>query len=75
MTDYAILMGSCTYIEAILKLCVMGLDVFYPTGERLFLHCEAIANCEDDLTIIYWLVNGSFPEETSSTGRIVESEE
>ncbi|XP_035521869.1 interleukin-1 receptor type 2-like isoform X2 [Morone saxatilis] len=44
-------------------------------GEHLFLHCEAFANCEADMTIIYWLVNGSFPEETPSSGRIVESEE
>ncbi|TMS14236.1 Interleukin-18 receptor 1 [Larimichthys crocea] len=44
-------------------------------GERLVLHCEAIANSEDDLTIIYWLVNGSFPEETTSSDRIIESEE
>lgn len=54
---------------------IIGLRVFCFTGERLVLHCEAIANSEDDLTIIYWLVNGSFPEETTSSDRIIESEE
>nr|XP_046266206.1 interleukin-1 receptor accessory protein-like [Scatophagus argus] len=44
-------------------------------GEQLFLHCEAFANCEADQTVIYWLINGSFPEDTPSSGRIVESEE
>ncbi|XP_036974578.1 interleukin-1 receptor accessory protein-like isoform X1 [Acanthopagrus latus] len=44
-------------------------------GQRLLLHCEAFANCEPDQTIIYWLINGSFPEDTPSSGRIVESEE
>ncbi|KAJ4929812.1 hypothetical protein JOQ06_018833 [Pogonophryne albipinna] len=43
-------------------------------GEKLFLHCEALANCTD-VTLIYWLVNGSFPEDLLSSGRIVESEE
>ncbi|XP_047463506.1 interleukin-18-binding protein-like isoform X2 [Mugil cephalus] len=42
-------------------------------GEQLVLHCDALSNCEDDITLIYWLVNGSFPEE--SDGRIVESNE
>ncbi|KAG8008346.1 hypothetical protein GBF38_019476, partial [Nibea albiflora] len=44
-------------------------------GEKLVLHCEALTNSEDDLTIIYWLVNGCFPEETTSSDRIIESEE
>ncbi|XP_070699325.1 interleukin-1 receptor accessory protein-like isoform X2 [Pempheris klunzingeri] len=44
-------------------------------GEELFLHCEATTHCDDDLTVIYWLVNGSFPEDMPSSGRIVESEE
>ncbi|XP_034539830.1 interleukin-1 receptor accessory protein-like isoform X2 [Notolabrus celidotus] len=44
-------------------------------GKQLLLHCEAIANCDADMTVIYWLVNGSFPEDTPSSGRIVESEE
>lgn len=52
-----------------------GLDVLCFTGEQLVLHCKAFANCEDDLTLIYWLVNGSFPEETPSSSRIVELEE
>ncbi|XP_038564841.1 interleukin-18-binding protein-like isoform X3 [Micropterus salmoides] len=43
-------------------------------GDPLFLHCEAFANC-DDSAIIYWLVNGSFPEDTLSSERLVESEE
>lgn len=44
-------------------------------GQHLFLHCEAFANCDADMTIIYWLVNGSFPEDVPSSGRIVESKE
>lgn len=44
-------------------------------GQHLFLHCEAFANCEADMTVIYWLVNGSFPEDLPSSGRILESEE
>ncbi|XP_074467760.1 interleukin-1 receptor accessory protein-like [Sebastes fasciatus] len=43
-------------------------------GERLFLHCRAYANSKD-VTLIYWLVNGSFPEDLLSSDRIVESEE
>ncbi|XP_078122136.1 interleukin-1 receptor accessory protein-like [Sander vitreus] len=42
-------------------------------GEQLFLHCEAFANCEE--TLIYWLVNNTFPEDLLSSGRIVESDE
>lgn len=53
----------------------MDMHVFCLTGQRLLLHCEAFANCEPDQTIIYWLINGSFPEDTPSSGRIVESEE
>lgn len=49
--------------------------LFWFTGERLFLHCEAFANCDTDLALIYWLVNGSFSEDGPSRGRIVESEE
>lgn len=54
---------------------MMDLDAFCLTGQHLFLHCEAFANCEADQTLIYWLVDGSFPEEAPSSGRIVESEE
>ncbi|KAM6911704.1 interleukin-1 receptor accessory protein-like isoform 2-T2 [Lycodopsis pacificus] len=43
-------------------------------GEQLFLHCEAFTNSKD-VTLIYWLVNGSFPEDLPSSGRILESEE
>ncbi|XP_068572674.1 interleukin-1 receptor accessory protein-like [Cebidichthys violaceus] len=43
-------------------------------GEQLFLHCEAFTNCKD-VTLIYWLVNGTFPEDLLSSGRILESEE
>ncbi|XP_076606633.1 interleukin-1 receptor accessory protein-like [Chaetodon auriga] len=46
----------------------------YP-GEQLFLNCTAFTHCEADLTLIYWLVNDSFPEDASSSDRIVESEE
>ncbi len=55
-------------------VCIKGLGVLCFAGEQLVLHCEALANC-DDLTLIYWLVNGSFPEDTPSSGRIIESEE
>ncbi|CAJ1064159.1 interleukin-1 receptor type 2-like isoform X1 [Xyrichtys novacula] len=44
-------------------------------GGQLVLNCEAFANCEVDMTVIYWLVNDSFPEDTPSSGRMVESEE
>ncbi|XP_008301535.1 interleukin-1 receptor accessory protein-like [Stegastes partitus] len=44
-------------------------------GEQLLLHCDAFTNCEDDESLIYWLVNGSFPEDTLSSGRIVELSE
>lgn len=62
-------------IEAVLLLCLMGLDVFCPTGEQLFLHCKAFANCGADEALIYWLVNDTFPEDTHSNDRIVELEE
>ncbi|XP_075343995.1 interleukin-1 receptor accessory protein-like [Odontesthes bonariensis] len=44
-------------------------------GEQLLLHCDALTNCDDDEALMYWLVNGSFPEDTLSHGRIVESKE
>lgn len=44
-------------------------------GEPLVLHCDAFTNSEAGVTLSYWLVNGSFPEETASSGRMVESEE
>ncbi|XP_023139800.1 interleukin-1 receptor type 2-like [Amphiprion ocellaris] len=44
-------------------------------GEPLLLHCGAFTNCEDDVSVIYWLVNDSFPEETVNSDRIVESSE
>lgn len=43
-------------------------------GKLLMLHCEAFTN-QDDITLIYWLVNGTFPEDTTSSERIVELEE
>ncbi|KAM8898417.1 interleukin-18-binding protein-like isoform 2-T2 [Spinachia spinachia] len=43
-------------------------------GEWLILYCEAFANSQD-VTLIYWLVNGSFPEDLLSSERIVESNE
>lgn len=49
--------------------------IIFLTGKQLLLHCAAFANCEVDMVVIYWLVNGSFPEDTSDSGRIVESEE
>ncbi|XP_022044209.1 interleukin-1 receptor type 2-like [Acanthochromis polyacanthus] len=44
-------------------------------GEPLLLHCSAFTNCEDDASLIYWLVNDTFPEESLSSDRIVESSE
>lgn len=44
-------------------------------GEELVLHCDAFANCAEDEAMIYWLVNDSFPEDTPSTDRIIESNE
>uniref|UniRef100_A0A3Q2SRB4 Ig-like domain-containing protein n=1 Tax=Fundulus heteroclitus TaxID=8078 RepID=A0A3Q2SRB4_FUNHE len=32
-------------------------------GEQLILHCDALPNCDDDEALIYWLVDGSFPED------------
>lgn len=52
----------------------MDLDVLCHKGELLLLHCEAQTDSED-ITLIYWLVNGSFPEEAHSDGRIEELEE
>ncbi|KAK2828497.1 hypothetical protein Q5P01_019531 [Channa striata] len=43
-------------------------------GETLVLHCDALTNSEDGVVLIYWLINGSFPDEVSSSDRIVESE-
>lgn len=52
----------------------MGSAVLWLTGEWLFLNCEAFANSRDT-TLIYWLVNGAFPEDLLSSERIVESKE
>lgn len=52
---------------------MMGLGALFLAGEQMFLHCEAFSNC--DQTLIYWLVNGTFPEDAPSSGRIVESDE
>ncbi|XP_016897302.1 interleukin-18 receptor accessory protein-like [Cynoglossus semilaevis] len=41
-------------------------------GKPLVLHCDALSDGEEELTLVYWLVNGTFPEETSSSGRIKE---
>ncbi|XP_056141275.1 interleukin-1 receptor type 2-like [Lampris incognitus] len=44
-------------------------------GKQLVLDCKAYPNCEDDLTLIYWLVNGSFLEIEFDDGRMTETEE
>lgn len=44
-------------------------------GALLVLHCDALSNCEDDVTLIYWLVNDTFPEDTPSSNRMMESNE
>ncbi|XP_053703436.1 interleukin-1 receptor type 2-like isoform X1 [Synchiropus splendidus] len=43
-------------------------------GDSVFLHCEARTN-SDDVTLIYWLVNGEFPDETHDGGRKTETNE
>ncbi|GLD46945.1 interleukin-1 receptor type 1-like protein [Lates japonicus] len=43
-------------------------------GKQLFLPCDAFTKSEDDATLIYWLVNDSFPEDLPSSDRIVEEE-
>lgn len=65
--------GSCANTEAVLYL--HWLKWICPTGQQLFLCCEAFTNCMADQTLIYWLVDGAFPEDTPSSGRIVEMEE
>ncbi|RVE63677.1 hypothetical protein OJAV_G00138860 [Oryzias javanicus] len=44
-------------------------------GEPLVLHCDVFTKSDTDETLIYWLVNGSFPEDTLSHDRIIESNE
>ncbi|XP_061903879.1 interleukin-1 receptor accessory protein-like isoform X1 [Entelurus aequoreus] len=43
-------------------------------GQSLILHCEAVTNSEHDVTLLYWLINGSFPEDIPSNDRITELE-
>lgn len=62
------------FLRGPVQMCFMGLDVFCVTGEPLLLNCEALTH-SDDMTLIYWLINGLFPEETSSDDRIVETQE
>ncbi|KAM9846612.1 interleukin-1 receptor type 2-like isoform 2-T2 [Aulostomus maculatus] len=42
-------------------------------GGPLTLKCRAFPKSFPDETLIYWLVNGSFPENAHSKGRITES--
>lgn len=49
--------------------------MFWTAGEQLVLHCDAYANCEDGVTLAYWLINDAYPDEISSSDRIVESQE
>ncbi|XP_053296929.1 interleukin-1 receptor accessory protein [Pleuronectes platessa] len=44
-------------------------------GEPLILDCDAVTNSKDGVTLIYWLVNGSFPEDIPSRDRIIESDQ
>ncbi|XP_061659371.1 interleukin-18-binding protein-like [Syngnathoides biaculeatus] len=43
-------------------------------GQPLVLRCAALTNCGggDDVTLLYWLVNGSFPEDLRGGNRITE---
>lgn len=49
------------------------MDLFCLSGALLVLHCDALFNCEDDVTLIYWLVNGNFPEDDPNSNRMTES--
>ncbi|KAM7374186.1 hypothetical protein PAMP_006860 [Pampus punctatissimus] len=64
-------MKLSSVVKALGSLCLLLTDGF--PGEMLILHCEALNS--EDMTLIYWLVNGLFPEEIQSDGRIEESEE
>ncbi|XP_077360494.1 interleukin-1 receptor type 2-like isoform X2 [Festucalex cinctus] len=43
-------------------------------GLPLVLHCDALTERGSDLTLVYWLINGSFPEDVHSNDRITELE-
>ncbi|XP_019719879.1 interleukin-1 receptor accessory protein-like isoform X3 [Hippocampus comes] len=43
-------------------------------GHPLVLHCQALTNYGQDVTLLYWLINGSFPEDVPSNDRITELE-
>lgn len=65
-TQNPFLKGSCSYFDP---------NAFIFAGEQLLLHCGALTNCDDGEALIYWLVNGSFPEDALSRDRIVETHE
>ncbi|XP_029028779.1 interleukin-1 receptor accessory protein-like isoform X2 [Betta splendens] len=44
-------------------------------GKPLILHCDAVTNSEDGVTLIYWLVNNEFPENVPYNDTLVEPEE
>ncbi|KAG7516971.1 interleukin-1 receptor accessory 2-like [Solea senegalensis] len=44
-------------------------------GQPLVLQCDAFTNREHGVTLVYWLINGSFPEDICNSSRIVESNE
>lgn len=44
-------------------------------GKRLVIDCKADPGLPDDFTLVYWLVNGTFPEVAYTDGRVSETEE
>lgn len=45
------------------------------TGKWLVIDCKADPGLPDDFTLVYWLVNGTFPEVAYTDGRVSETEE
>lgn len=45
------------------------------TGKRLVIECKADPGLPDEFALVYWLVNGTFPDVASTDGRVSETEE
>ncbi|XP_057677561.1 interleukin-18 receptor 1-like isoform X2 [Corythoichthys intestinalis] len=43
-------------------------------GQSMVLNCSALTNCGNDVALLYWLINGSFPEDIHSNDRVTELE-
>nr|URX65611.1 IL-18BP [Oncorhynchus mykiss] len=44
-------------------------------GKRLVIECKADPGLPDEFALVYWLVNGTFPDVASTDGRVSETEE